>query len=144
MLVFTLAFTFGIWKWYSKTDTIEGGLSKTTEFLYWLAILTSSTLRTAFGNLLAHDTPLGFVGGTLLLVSLLIVVVLLVFFNTVARELLYWLAIILTHPIGATMGNYLTKPEGMNLENIKASLVLILVFIVVIATGKLVLKKQPE
>jgi uncharacterized membrane-anchored protein len=42
------------------------------------------------------------------------------------------------------MGDYLTKPEGMNLGNIKASLVLILVFIVVIATGKLVLKKQPK
>ena len=101
-------------------------------------------MGTSFGNLLAHDTPLGFAGGTLLLVSLLMVVVLLVFFTTVAREFLYWLAIILTHPTSATMADYLTKPEGMNLENIKASLVLILVFIVVIATGKLVLKKQPE
>lgn len=101
-------------------------------------------MGTSFGNLLAHDTPLGFAGGTLLLVSLLMVVVLLVFFTTVARELLYWLAIILTHPTSATMGDYLTKPEGMNLGNIKASLVLILVFIVVIATGKLVLKKQPK
>ncbi len=144
MLVFALAFTFGIWKWHSKTDTIEGGLSNTTEFLYWLAILTSSTLGASFGNLLAHDTPFDFAGGTLLLLSLLMVVVLLVFLITLARELLYWLAIILTHSIDATMGDYLTKPEGMNLGNIKASLVLILVFIVVIATGKLVLKKQPE
>ncbi|SHN64297.1 Uncharacterized membrane-anchored protein [Flavobacterium fryxellicola] len=144
LLVFALIFTFGIWKWYSKTDTIESGLSKTTEFLYWLAILTSSTLGTAFGDLLAHDTPLGFAGGTLLLLGLLIIVILLAFFTTIARALLYWLAIILTHPIGATMGDYLTKPEGMNLGNIEASLVLVLVFIVVIATGKLVLKKQPE
>lgn len=143
-LVFTLALTFGIWKWHSKTDTIESELSKRTEFLYWFAILTSSTLGTAFGDFLAHDTPLGFDGGTLLLLGLLAIVVLLVFFTKISRELLYWLAIILTHPIGATMGDYLTKPEGMKLGNIKASLVLVVVFIIVIVTGKLTLKTKKE
>lgn len=143
-LVFSLVFTFGIWKWHAKTDTIESGLSKQTEFLYWIAILTSSTLGTAFGDVLAHDTPLGFDGGTLLLLALLAIIILLVFFTKISRELLYWLAIILTHPIGATMGDYLTKPEGMNLGNIKASLVLIVVFIIVIAAGILSQKKQME
>lgn len=109
--------------------------------MYWIAILTSSTLGTAFGDLLAHDTPLGFDCGTLLLLGLLLIVVLLVFITKISRELSYWLAIILTHPIGATMGDYLTKPEGMNLGNIKASLVLVVVFIIVIVTGKLTLKK---
>lgn len=136
-LVFALILTFGIWKWHSKTNTIESGLSKRTEFLYWIAILVSSTLGTAFGDFLAHDTVLGFDGGTLLLLALLSVVVLLVYFTTISRGVLYWSAIILTHPIGATMGDYLTKPEGMNLGNINASLVLVIVFMVVIFTGKL-------
>ena len=140
-LVVALAFTFGIWKLFSKANTIESGLSKTTEFLYWIAILTSSTLGTAFGDLLAHDTPLGFDGGTLLLLGLLIIVILLVFFTKLSRELLYWMAIILTHPIGATIGDYLTKQEGMNLGNIKASLVLVVVFIIVITIGRLTSKK---
>ena len=143
-LVFALVLTFGIWKLYSKTDTIESGLSKTTEFFYWLAIVTSSTLGTAFGDLLAHDTPFGFDGGTLLLLALLAVVVLLVFFTKISREFLYWLAIILTHPIGATMGDYLTKPEGIDLGNSKASLVLVVVFIIVIVTGKWTNRLQNE
>ena len=141
-LVFALSLTFGIWKWHSKTDTIESGLNKKTEFLYWFAILTSSTLGTAFGDLLAHDTVLGFGGGTLLLLILLGVVVILVFVTKISRELLYWLAIILTHPIGATMGDYLTKPEGVNLGNIYASLVLVIVFILVIVIGKLTRKSE--
>lgn len=143
-LVVALIATFGIWKIYSKTDTIESGLSKTTEFLYWIAILTSSTLGTAFGDLLAHDTPLGFSGGTILLLVLLAVVILFVFFTKLSRELLYWMAIILTHPIGATLGDYLTKPEGMNLGNIKASLVLVVVFFIVIITGRLVSNKLKQ
>jgi len=137
LLVFALGFTFTIWKKYSKVNTVESGLNKTSEFLYWIAILTSSTLGTAFGDYLAHDTPLGFDGGTLLLLALLLIVVGLVYLTTISRELLYWFAIILTHPIGATMGDYLTKPEGMNLGNIKASLVLVGVFIIVIATRKI-------
>jgi uncharacterized membrane-anchored protein len=141
LLIAALVFTFSIWKYHSKTNTIENGLNKQTEFLYWIAILTSSTLGTAFGDLLAHNTPLGFDGGTLLLLLFLVVVVGLVYLTKISRELLYWLAIILTHPIGATMGDYLTKPEGMNFGNIKSSLVLVVVFIVVIITGQLT-KKQ--
>jgi uncharacterized membrane-anchored protein len=142
ILVFALIITFSIWKYHSKTNTIENGLNKKTEFLYWIAILTSSTLGTAFGDLLAHNTPLGFDGGTLLLVLLIAIVVGLFYLTKISRELLYWLAIILTHPIGATMGDYLTKPEGMNLGNIKASLVLVVVFIIVIIFGKLTTKKN--
>jgi uncharacterized membrane-anchored protein len=142
ILIVALIATFGIWKYQSRTNTIENGLDKQTEFLYWIAILTSSTLGTAFGDLLAHNTPLGFDGGTLLLVILLAVVVGLYFLTKLSRELLYWFAIILTHPIGATMGDYLTKPQGFNLGNIKASLVLVVVFIIVIATGQLTKNRQ--
>jgi uncharacterized membrane-anchored protein len=142
ILIVALIATFSIWKYHSKTNTIENGLNKRTEFLYWIAILTSSTLGTAFGDLLAHNTPLGFDGGTLLLIILLAVVVGLYFLTKISRELLYWFAIILTHPIGATMGDYMTKPEGLNLGNIKASLVLVVVFIIVIATGKLTRNRQ--
>ena len=140
LLLVTLILTFSIWKYHA--NTIQNGLNKRTEFLYWIAILTSSTLGTAFGDLLAHNTPLGFDGGTLLLLGLLSIVVGLYYLTKTARAFLYWSAIILTHPIGATMGDYLTKPEGFNLGNIKASLVLVVVFIVVVAIGKLTKQKQ--
>lgn len=136
ILIITLIITFSIWKYQSNAYTIENGLNKRTEFLYWVAILISSTLGTAFGDFLAHNTPLGFDGGTLLLLGLLLILVILVFFTKISKEICYWLAIILTHPIGATMGDYLTKPEGINLGNIKASLFLVVVFIFVILTGK--------
>lgn len=136
LLVFALGITFIIWKIHSKSNTVKVGLSKTTEFLYWIAILTSSTLGTALGDLLAHNTPLGFSGGTILLSGLLTVVVGLVYLTKISREFLYWIAIILTHPIGATMGDYLTKPEGMNFGNVKASLILVGVFIIVITAGQ--------
>lgn len=144
ILIFALSLIFGVWKYHSKTNTIENDLNKRTEFLYWIAILASSTLGTAFGDLLAHNTPLGFDGGTMLLSGLLTVVVGLYFLTTISREILYWCAIILTHPIGATIGDFLTKAEGFNLGNIKASLLLVVVFIIVILTGQLKKNIQTE
>lgn len=142
LLAIALILIYGIWKNSSKNNSLENGLNQRTEFLYWIAILTSSTLGTALGDLLAHNTPLGFDGGTLLLLVLLAVVVGLVYVTKISREILYWSAIILTHPIGATIGDYMTKPEGMNLGNIKASLALVVVFVVVIIAGTLTNKKN--
>jgi uncharacterized membrane-anchored protein len=136
LLIVILAVIFGIWHFVKRKNEAEDTLNPLTEFLYWLAILTSSTLGTALGDLLAHDTPLGFGGGTLLLLSLLAIVVLMVFFTKISREVCYWLAIIVTHPIGATMGDYLTKKEGLGLGNVWASLLLVGVFILVILAGK--------
>ncbi|TRX35713.1 hypothetical protein FNW52_09475 [Flavobacterium sp. ZT3R18] len=142
VLVFLLALTFVIWRLFSKSSLIQNGFSKATEFLYWIAFLTSSILGTAFGDLLAHETSLGFGGGTVLLFILLLITVLIAFFTKISREICYWSAIILTHPIGATIGDYLTKHEGLNLGNSNASLVLVLVFLIVIITGKLMIIKK--
>lgn len=142
ILIVALIIIFKIWKYISNKNSIENDLNKPTEFLYWIAILTSSTLGTAVGDFLAHNTPLGFDGATLMLLGLLILLVLIVFFTKISREICYWLAIILTHPVGATMGDYLTKPEGFNLGNINASLVLVIIFILIIVLAKL--NKQTE
>ena len=85
---------------------------------------------------------MGFDFGTLFLLALLIIVAALDYFSNWSKTLIYWLAIILTHPIGATIGDYMTKPEGMNLGNSNASLILVVVFILVIAIRKFTLQKS--
>lgn len=131
LLVFLLGLTFKIWLHYSKTNSLSDGLNPKTESLYWFAILTSSTLGTAVGDLLAHNTPLGFGGGTVLLLVLLIILVFVTLFTQVSKTICYWMAIIITHPIGATMGDYMTKPEGFNLGNIWSSAILVTVFVII-------------
>ena len=41
----------------------------------------------------------------------------------------YWAAIVIIHPIGATIGNYISKPIGLNLGNVWTSVFLIILFI---------------
>ena len=100
-------------------------------FLYWLAILSSSTFGTTFGDFLSNDTPLGAAGGTVLLAFLLLLFVLLLYFKKITSEVFYWVTIILIHPIGATLGNYISKPQGLDLGNVYTSIFLILLFLTV-------------
>lgn len=132
ILIVLLAIFLALWKSHANSKTLVSESKKSNEIWYWLAILTSSTLGTALGDLLAHNTPLGFDGGTLLLLACLAIVAGLYFFTKISRIFLYWLAIIFTHPIGATLGDYMTKPEGLNLGNSKASLILVFVFVLVV------------
>jgi uncharacterized membrane-anchored protein len=98
------------------------------EFLYWLAILTSSTFGTTSGDFLSNDTPLGAAGGTILLVLLLLFFVVLLFLKKISKEVFYWITIILIHPIGATFGNYISKPQGLDFGNVYTSIFLVTLF----------------
>jgi uncharacterized membrane-anchored protein len=138
MLAAALAVTFTLIRRLSAKPSaggVFGEFSRATETLYWVAILTSSTLGTAFGDLIANGTRLGFAGGTLVLAALLVVIAGLERFTSTAKQLCYWLAIVVTHPIGATMGDYLTKPEGLGLGNVKATLVLTVIFAAISAAA---------
>lgn len=100
-------------------------------FLYWLAIITSSTFGTTSGDLLTNDTPLGAAGGTIFLFIILAIVTYLFTRKIISETAFYWSAIVIIHPIGATFGNYISKPIGLDFGNVWTSVVLVLTFVVV-------------
>jgi uncharacterized membrane-anchored protein len=117
---------------------------RSLEVLYWLAILSSSTFGTTSGDFLSSDTPLGSAGGTVMLILMLISLGILVEKTAFSRVLAYWLAIVVVHPIGATFGNYISKPEGLNLGNVVTSISLIFAFGFYLYSPKLaVIKRKP-
>ena len=116
---------------------VEGSVSVNTitspriEAFYWLTILLSNTLGTALGDFLADSGP-GYEGGALVFAGALVLVWAAYAFTDVSRTLLFWIAFILTRPLGATIGDMLTKPVddgGLNLSRIGSSAI-IAVFIV--------------
>ena len=98
-----------------------------TEAFYWIAILTSNTLGTALGDFAADNGGLGFEGGALVFGAAILVVAAAYFFTRLSHALLFWAAFILTRPLGATVGDLLTKPHaagGLNLDRIESSAVI--------------------
>jgi uncharacterized membrane-anchored protein len=116
---------------------LEGSISVDTvntpkvEAFYWAAITFSQTLGTALGDWVA-DAGLGYEGGALLFGAGLTVVAAAYFWTEVSRVLLFWVAFILTRPLGATVGDFLDKPldqGGFALSRPIASLALAILII---------------
>jgi uncharacterized membrane-anchored protein len=64
-------------------------------------------LGTALGDWAADTGGLGYEGGTVLFGTALAVIA---FWTGISRVTLFWVAFILTRPLGATLGDFLDKP----------------------------------
>lgn len=109
ILISGLVVTLFAWRSVDGSISVSKIESRRSEGFYWAAILLSNTLGTAFGDFLADDSGLGFVGGAALVGSAIAVVALLYKTTDVSRVLLFWIAFVLTRPFGATFGDLLTK-----------------------------------
>jgi uncharacterized membrane-anchored protein len=104
------------------------------EAFYWTTILFSNTLGTALGDWVADSGP-GYEGGALIFAAGIAIVALAYFFTKTSRTVLFWTAFILTRPLGATLGDLLTKPVangGLNLSRYSSSAVIAAFMIVCI------------
>lgn len=130
-----LVVSLATWYWSEGTVSIQSITHPKVEWFYWVTILFSQTLGTALGDWVAGSDRgglgLGYELGAIAFGAGLVVVAALYFWSRVSHTLLFWIAFILTRPLGATLGDLLDKPlaaGGLNLSRLYASLVL-LVFI---------------
>ena len=108
-----------------SVDTVS---SPGAEMFYWVTIMFSQTLGTALGDWTADTAGLGYVGGAILFSALLALVVAAYFWTGISRTILFWVAFVLTRPLGAVLGDFLDKPVsagGLALSRYSASAVLL-------------------
>jgi len=120
--------------WYRTLGTVSVASisSPKAEVFYWLTIMFSQTLGTALGDWTADTAGLGYEGGALIFGAMLAVLALAYYRTRISRTLLFWLAFVLTRPLGAVLGDLLDKPlsaGGLALSRYSASLALV-VFII--------------
>ena len=100
----------GVWYWSEGSIAVETVNRPKIEAFYWAAITFSQTLGTALGDWMADSTGLGYEGGALVFAAGLAVLAIAYYRTAVSRVLLFWVAFILTRPLGATVGDFLDKP----------------------------------
>lgn len=127
-----LAASLAIWYWSEGTVSVQSITRPKVEWFYWVTILFSQTLGTALGDWMAGSDRgglgLGYEVGALIFGAGLLVVAALYFWTRISHTLLFWLAFVLTRPLGATLGDLLDKPlsaGGLHLSRLYASLVLL-------------------
>jgi uncharacterized membrane-anchored protein len=95
----------------------------------------SQTLGTALGDWMADSTGLGYAGGALVFATGLAIVTAIYLWTNVSRTVLFWVAFVLTRPLGATVGDFLDKPldhGGLALSRYTASASLAMVMVLLI------------
>ena len=117
------------------TVSIDSINSNQAEIFYWITILFSQTLGTALGDWMADSTGLGYAGGALVFAAGLAITVAAFLCTNVSRTVLFWIAFVLTRPLGATVGDFLDKPldhGGLALSRYTASISLAAVMVLLI------------
>ncbi|MFD9603418.1 hypothetical protein [Streptomyces sp. NPDC059970] len=132
ILISLLMAIFIVWKLTGQTFAIRDIVTFRGEALFWSAILVSNTLGTSMGDFLSDSSGLGYAGGALLVTALLAVLAALMRVPAVPNVALFWIAFVLTRPLGATAGDFLTKPAakgGLDLGTPGSSAVLLVILL---------------
>lgn len=142
ILFMGLALTLLLWYQKFKNLSVYPIFAKKKEIFFWMAVLFSNSLGTAFGDFLSTNLGLSYLNGALVTAGIIVLVLLLHYFTKINHILLFWVAFIFTRPFGATFGDFLTKPlskGGMDLGTFNASLVSILIMsiLIIVANKKL-------
>jgi uncharacterized membrane-anchored protein len=131
MLLVAVLAILASWRMVVGRVRFENITTRREELFYWLTILVSNTLGTALGDFVATTTGLGFERGAIVFSALLAAVAAAHFWlRRVPGAWLFWAAYVLTRPLGATLGDTLTKSHsegGLALGRITSSLVIIAV-----------------
>jgi len=136
-----------VWHFSTGRIVVDRVINRTDEIFYWITILVSNTLGTALGDFVATTTGLGFEGGAVVFAGLIAVVAALHFFTKIPTSVLFWAAYVLTRPLGATLGDTLTKPNadgGFNLSRITSSLVIAVLMVILVSVTSLRKRGRPD
>ena len=131
-----LAATFALWFASEKTLSIHAIFTTKREAYYWLAILFTFALGTAAGDLVAEHFGLGYLSTGVLFGMIIASLAFGYFFLKLDPILGFWLAYILTRPLGASLGDLMSQPAeygGMGLGTIITSTMFLGAIIVIVA-----------
>ncbi|WP_405498577.1 hypothetical protein [Nocardia sp. NBC_00511] len=128
-----LALVFGVWFVRERTLSIHSITTTPRELFYWLAVLVTFALGTAAGDWTLSLTGWG-PGVSVLLPAGLIAAVALGHRWGANAVLSFWLAYILTRPLGANLGDWLASPTADHGLGLGTALTSVLFLAAILAT----------
>ena len=136
-MILLIGLLLTLFLWYKKYNnlTVSPIIENKKEIYFWIAVLFSNSLGTAFGDYLSDVIGFTYLQGALITATIIVFVVLLHYFTKLNEALLFWLAFVFTRPFGATFGDFLTKPitkGGLDLGTLQASIVSIIIMLFLI------------
>jgi uncharacterized membrane-anchored protein len=129
-----LAATFAVWYRRERTLSIHTIVTTRRELFYWTAILFTFALGTAAGDLATEALGLGFNVGVVVFAALIAAIGAAYYLGANA-VLTFWLAYILTRPLGASLGDLLSQARaygGLGLGTVTTSIAFLVVIVALV------------
>ncbi|MDB5033640.1 MAG: hypothetical protein JWQ98_881 [Chlorobi bacterium] len=130
-----LAVVFVAWYLSEKSLSVHTITTTRRELFYWAAILFTFSLGTSAGDLISESSGLGYAYSALLFAGLIVLVYLAYRYLGMNAILAFWIAYILTRPLGASLGDLLSqsvKDGGLGLGTTITSIVFLLTILALI------------
>lgn len=136
--VFTvlLIASFGAWYAKERTLSIHSITTSRREVFYWVTILCTFALGTAAGDLLGEDYIHSYAKAALIFSGIIAAVTFAHFVLELDGIVAFWLAYIVTRPLGASIGDYVSTPKdegGLNVGTTAISVVFLLCIVGLVA-----------
>ncbi|MBD2519592.1 hypothetical protein H6G93_32465 [Nostoc sp. FACHB-973] len=105
----SLLVVFALWYSNEKTLAMHSINTAKRELFYWVAVLFTFALGTATGDLLAEALKVGYAQSALIFGAAIAIIAIAYYYLRMNAVLAFWLAYILTRPLGASMGDLLSQ-----------------------------------
>jgi uncharacterized membrane-anchored protein len=147
-VLFSITLGLTLYSWYrsEKTLSIHSITTTKRETFYWLTILFTFALGTASGDLMAEYLGIGYLWTGLLIAGLVAIIAFARRFG-LNSILAFWTIYILTRPLGASIGDYLSQPTvngGLGLGTTITSLIFLVAILICVVYLTLTKKDQIE
>lgn len=146
ILISILVVVFLVWWRTGQSYDVERIATRNGEALYWVAILVSNTLGTSTGDWLSDDTGLGFRNAFLIIAGIMLLILAAHYLTSINGTLLFWVAFVLTRPLGAAGGDSLTKPVdegGLGWGTVGGSVALFVLLVALVAYQVVQVRRHP-
>jgi uncharacterized membrane-anchored protein len=131
-----LAIVFAVWYASERTLSIHTIYTTRRESFYWLAVLFTFALGTAAGDLTAERLNVGYAWSLVLFAGAIALVAALHYGAGLNAVTTFWVAYILTRPLGASTGDLLSQPRsagGLGLGTTATSAIFLVAIVTAVA-----------
>lgn len=138
-----LGAVFAAWYASEKTLSIHSIYTRRREAFYWLAILVTFALGAAVGDLISEDLGVGYFW-TGVLCAVLIGATTIAWRLGLNAVLAFWIAYILTRPLGASIGDFLAQPKSAGGLGLGVTITSVIFLTAILATVAYLSIRKPD
>ncbi len=134
--VFAIALGLLFYFWYKKEHSLSIHTinNNTRERFYWVIVLTTFALGTGIGDTVSEHLQVGYLYSLIIFGSIFVLAGVLFYSKIIKEVFAFWVAFIVTRPIGASLGDLLIQPHQDGGLGISTAIINIIFFIIIIAS----------